>query len=76
MERLKYLGTDIKVIERVANILKFWIDNFFLDIKRDSKNVEFITDFFSTQSQNLKSNSLFLILAESVQQKVVLRLKS
>lgn len=70
MEKRKYLGSTIIVIDRVANIFKFWVDNFFMDIKKDSKNLEFITDFFDTQSLDLKANSLFLILGESVKQKV------
>lgn len=41
-----------------------------MDIKKDTKNLEFITEFFDTQSLDLKANSLFVILGESVKQKV------
>ena len=71
MLKQKYLGTISLINERVANVLKFWIDNFFGDIKSDPKSVDFITEFFNLQSQDFRANGLFVVLADSVKQKVI-----
>jgi hypothetical protein len=41
-----------------------------MDIKDDAKNSKFITEFFNSQLIVLKQNNMFLVLAESLQQKV------